>query len=132
MFLIGMLLAVITPWLAVADDASTHGLKYFIVEGTLAARITGAMVDAPADVMAGANALVASIEGAELVGYYLLVGKPQNLAIIAVPDSKYAAAMTYQRMGTGALKDIEIYEVIPGENFKAVLDIAHNMDQVGK
>lgn len=123
-----MILAVAAIALAgptVAQDApSDPNLKYYIVEGTPKTEVLSAMVANPADPTAGAEALVSGIEGARLIGYYLLAGKTQNLAIIAVPDTHDAAAITWQRMGTGLMEDMEVYEVIPADQFRGVLEQA--------
>ncbi len=111
-----------------AEQSNDSDLRYFVVEGSLAPPIAGAMVEHPADPMAGAEALVASIEGAKLVSYFLFLGEPKNLAIIAVPNSDYAAAITYQRFGTQALSDIKIREVIPGERFEKILKLSNEMN----
>lgn len=40
-----------------------------------------------------------------------VAGSAQNLAVIAVPDSKYAAAIVYQRMGTVMMDDMVVFSV---------------------
>lgn len=127
------LAVVFSSLLAVAAFAEQNGsdpnLKYFIVEGSPKTDVLSAMVANPADPTAGAEALVSGIEGAKLIGYYLLAGKAQNLAIIAVPDTHDAAAITWQRMGTGLMEDMEVYEVIPADQFKGVLEQAKGLNE---
>ena len=122
------ILALATVSGVLADQSSNSDLRYFVVEGSLAPPIAGAMVERPANPMAGAEALVASIEGAKLVSYFLFLGEPKNLAIIAVPNSDYAAAITYQRFGTQALNDLKIREVIPGDRFEQILKLSNEMN----
>ena len=112
------------------DEAKAQkSLKYFIVKGTPKPEVVKSMVDNPVDLTPGAEALVSGIPGAKLVGYYLVVGKAQNYAIIAVPDSTDAAAITYQRMATGALDDMEVIEVIPSADFVPVLKKAKSLNE---
>lgn len=119
-----------TGFAAAGQNASSDpNLKYYIVEGTPKTEVLSAMVTNPADPTAGAEALVTGIEGAKLIGYYLLAGKPQNLAIIAVPDTHDAAAITWQRMGTGLMEEMEVYEVIPADQFKGVLEQAKDLNE---
>ncbi len=115
--------------LTAEQTASSQNLKYFIVEGVPNPAVLKAMVENPADPTAGAEALVSGIEGAKLIGYYLLAGKTQNLAIIAVPDTYDAAAVTWQRMGTGLMSEMNVYEVIPADQFKGVLDQAKALNE---
>lgn len=125
--LASFMLALGTVSEALADQSANNNLRYFVVEGSLAPPIAGVMVENPANPMAGAQALVASIEGAKLIDYFLFLGEPKNLAIIAVPNSDYAAAITYQRFGTQALSDIKIREVIPGSRFEQILKISNEL-----
>ena len=104
-------------------------LKYFIVKGTPKPEVIKGMVAKPVDLTPAAEGLIADIPGAKLIGYYLVVGKAQNYAIIAVPDSTDAAAITYQRMGTGLMDDMEVIEVIPSADFIPVLEKAKAMNE---
>lgn len=105
------------------------GLKYFVVQGKPKPEVIKMMVENPADPWAGAEKLVASIEGAKLIDYYLYAGGAQNMAIIAVPDTKYAAAIVYQRMGTNLMEDMDVKEIIPSRKVKEMLQIANEMNK---
>lgn len=116
-----------------ADEKASPGgsdpdLKYFIVVGKPKPEVLKGMVDKPVDLTPGAEQLVSGIEGAKLIGYYLAVGKAQNFAIIAVPDSSDAAAITYQRMATGLMEDMDVVEVIPSDLMVPVLEKAKAMN----
>ena len=128
--LVVTLIAVVLGNQAIAEsEMADDGLKYFVIQGTPKPEVIRQMVANPADPMPAARALVASIEGAKLVDYYFAVGQAQNLAIIAVPDSKYAAAITYQRMGTELMDDMVVYEVIPASRVAEMLGIANKMNE---
>ena len=104
-------------------------LKYFVVQGKPKPEVIKMMVDNPADPMPAARDLVASIPGAKLIDYYFAVGEAQNLAIIAVPDSKYAAAITYQRMGSTLMDEMVIFEVLPANKVPEMLGIAKSLNE---
>lgn len=115
---------------AYADQGSADdNLKYFVIQGKAKPEILKMIIENPADPMPAARKMVASIEGARLIDYYFVVGSAQNLAIIAVPDSKYAAAITYQRMATGFMEDMQVYEVIPANRVAEMLQIAKDMNE---
>ena len=115
---------------AVAEsEAADDNLKFFVVQGKPKPEVLKMMVENPADPWAGAEKLVASIDGAKLIDYYLYAGSAQNLAIIAVPDSKYAAAIVYQRMGTLMMEDMKVNEIIPSRHVKNMLEAAKAMNE---
>lgn len=104
-------------------------LKYFVVQGTPKPEVMKMLVDNPSDPWPAAEKMVASIEGAKLIDYYFEVGKARNLAIIALPDSKYAAALVYQRMGSMFLDDMTAFEVIPSSKVAEMLGIAKKLNE---
>lgn len=111
------------------EPEAEDSLKYFVVQGTPKPEIMKMLVDNPASPWPGAEKLVSSIEGAKLIDYYLEAGKARNLAIIAVPDSKYAAAIVYQRMGSMMLDDMVVFEVIPSSKVMEMLQIAKKLNE---
>ena len=111
------------------DQTAEDNLKYFVVQGKPKPEVIKMMVENPADPWAGAEKLVASIKGAKLIDYYFKAGGAENLAIIAVPDSKYAAAIVYQRMGTLLMDDMKVEEIIPSRKVKEMLQIANEMNK---
>ena len=115
--------------IALAQATEDDGLKYFVIQGKPKPEVINMMVENPANPMPAARALVASIEGAKLVDYYFKVGSAENLAIIAVPDSMYAAAITYQRMGSELMEEMIVYEVIPASKVPAMLETAKAMNE---
>ena len=114
---------------SLAQEGDDNGLRYFVIQGKPKPEVIKMMVENPADPMPAARALVASIEGAKLVDYYFMLGSAENLAIVAVPDSKYAAAITYQRMGTTLMDDMVVYEVIPASKVPDMLEVAKEMNE---
>lgn len=109
---------------AIADEEYDARLRYFVIMAEPSAEVWDLLVSNPINPEASAKEFVASIEGAKLIDYYLLAGKPMNLAIVAMPDSRDASAILYQRMATGFVDSIEIFEVIPGDQFADVLGAA--------
>lgn len=107
-------------------------LKYFMVIGTLKPEVAKLLVENPVDPWPAAEKTFAEIPGAKLIDYYLAVGKARNYAIIAVPDSIDAAAITYQRMATGALLDIDVIEIIPASNVVPMLNKAKAINEASK
>lgn len=105
------------------------GLKYFAIQGVTTPEMTKAIVENPVDLWTGAQEMVAGIKGAKLIDYYMEAGRARNLAIIAVPDSKYAAAVVYQRMGSLFMEDMTVFEIIPSTKFKEVLEIAKKLNE---
>ena len=122
---VAILLCALGPVWATAEE----DLKYFVVQGKPKPEVIKMMVENPADPMPAARALVASIPGAKLIDYYFAVGEAQNLAIIAVPDSKYAAAITYQRMGSTLMDEMVIFEVLPASKVPEMLGIAKALNE---
>lgn len=105
-------------------------LKYFVIQGTARPEMIKKLVETPADPWPNAEQMVAGIKGAKLIDYYMEAGAARNLAIIAVPDTKYAAAIVYQRMGTLFMENMVVFEVIPSSKFKEVLEIAKELNEV--
>lgn len=123
------LLLPLTLLLAVFSHVSfaEDNLKYFMVLGKLKPEVAKMLVDNPADPTEGARKSIESIPGAKLIDYYLEAGTAQNIAIIALPNTEYAAALVYQRMSTGHLVDMQVREIIPSAKFKAVMEIAKKL-----
>ena len=113
--------------LSTAATAQDEGLRYFVIMATPSAELWDALVSNPANTVPAARKFLESIEGAKLIDYYLLAGKPKNLAIVALPDSRDASAILYQRMATQLVDEIEIFEVIPGDEFGKVLAAAKKL-----
>ena len=124
-----VLMLVISYQALAGDNTSDDNLKYFVVQGKPKPEVIKMMVANPADPWAGAEKLVASIKGAKLIDYYFMAGGAQNMAIIAVPDTKYAAAIVYQRMGTNLMEEMVVKEIIPSRKVKAMLQIANEMNK---
>ena len=115
---------------ALADtQVSEQNLKYYVVEAKPRPEIFKLLVKNPADPAVAASRFIKNIKGAKLIDYYMKVGTPYNMAIIAVPDSIDAATILYQRMATELVEDIEIYEVIRGDQFVKVLGAAKALNQ---
>lgn len=110
--------------LSTAATAKDEGLRYFVIMAKPSAEIWDALVSNPENPVPAAKEFLKSIEGAKLIDYYLLAGQPKNLAIVALPDSRDASAILYQRMATQLVDEIEIFEVIPGNEFVEVLAAA--------
>ena len=107
--------------------ATDDNLKYFMVLGKLKPKVAQFLVENPSDPTESAIKSIESIPGAKLVDYYLEAGSAQNIAIIAVPDTSYAAALVYQRMASGSLIDINVREIIPAKKFKDVMEFAQSI-----
>ena len=128
-----IILAAVSLFGANAQTGSVDdGLKYFVVQGTPKPEVIKLMVENPSDPWPAAEKLVASIEGAKLIDYYFEAGFSRNLAIIAVPDTKYAAAIVYQRMGTEMMDEMVVFEVIPSTKVAEMLAIAKKMNKADK
>jgi hypothetical protein len=126
------ILLIILTLFAIQANAQTgspdDGLKYFVIQGVATPEMIKKLVENPADPWINAEKMTAGIKGAKLIDYYMEAGAARNLAIIAVPDTKYAAAIVYQRMGTLFMEDMTIFEVIPSSKFKEVLEIAKKLN----
>jgi hypothetical protein len=130
--LLTILLMVSCSSLAYAHDVkalSDSNLKYFVIQGVAKPEMIKRLLENPADPWVNAVKMTAGIKGAKLIDYYMEAGAARNLAIIAVPDTKYAAAIVYQRMGTLFMEDMTVFEVIPSSKFKEVLEIANELNK---
>lgn len=122
--LIAISMTLLTISSSLAEEAS-DGLRYFVIMAKPSGAVWKSLMDSDIDPEENARKFVEEhIEGAKLVDYYLLAGKPMNLAIVAVPNSRDISALLYQRMATQLVDEIEIFEVIPGDQFRGVLDAA--------
>ncbi len=130
--LLTILLMLSCSSLAYAHDVkalSDDNLKYYVIQGVAQPEMIKRLVDNPLDPWVGAEKMTAGIKGAKLIDYYMEAGAARNLAIIAVPDTKYAAAIVYQRMATLFMADMTVFEVIPASKFKEVLEIAKELNK---
>ena len=119
----------VTTGVSADTQVSEQNLKYYVVEAKPRPEIFKQLVENPADPAVAASRFISNIKGAKLIDYYMKVGTPYNMAIIAVPDSIDAATILYQRMATELVEDIEVYEVIRGDQFVKVLEAAKALNQ---
>ena len=111
------------------DTEVSSDLRYFVVQGTAAPQILKQITENPLDPWAGAESMVAGIPGAKLIDYYFEVGTTRNLAIVALPSSLDAAAITYQRMATGFMEDMVVFEVLPSSQVKEMLERVQKLNE---
>lgn len=114
-----------------ATEHADDGLRYFVIMAKPSGAVWEMLMDSDIDPEEnGRTFLEEHVAGATLIDYYLLAGKPMNMAIVSVPDSRDLAALLYQRMATQLVDEIEIFEVIPGSQFRDVLDAAKALRDV--
>lgn len=123
-----MVLLLASTALSINTTLAEDQLKYFVIQGKAKPEMIRKLVENPLDPWPNAEKMISGIKGAKLIDYYLELGSAQNLAIIAVPDSKYAAAITYQRMGTLFMEDMKVFEVIPSTKVKEILKTAKDLN----
>ena len=114
-----MTLACFCASIVLAQDDKDAELKYFLLIGTPEPAVLQAALDNPADFGEAAKKELESL-GGELLGYFFAMEHAKNYALMALPGSEDMAALVYQRMATGAMKNIEVVELIPSDRMVEV------------
>lgn len=123
-----IILLIIPTSYAFSGDKNTSDLKYYMLIGTPEPTVLQGAISNPADFGVPAAAELESV-GGKLIGYYFAMEHAKNYAILALPDSSDMAAFVYQRMSTGAMKDIEVVELIPSDR---MIEIFRKADSLKK
>ena len=118
--------------LSAEEPEGADNARYYVIIAKPKAALWDQLVSNPVDPQAAAETWIQTLEGVELVDYYLMAGEPRNLAIISVPDSETASAILYQRIATQLIDEIEIFEVIPGHRFERTLEAAKALRETDK
>jgi uncharacterized protein with GYD domain len=93
--------------------------SFFTFKGETIAR----MMDKPSDRVGAVRKLTEAL-GGKLEAYYLMYGEHDGFAIVDVPDSTTAAALSLAVSSTGAFAHISTHELIAPEGLNAVLEKA--------
>ena len=122
---ITMLAAVVLPSTAVTETVPDQDdLRYFVLMAKPHPAVWDKLVTDPQDPEAAAKAFIEGMPGAKLVAYFIAAYEPLSISIVALPNTRDASALVYQRIGTQLIEDIEIIEVLKGVEFMEVLELA--------
>ena len=122
---ITILAAAVLTSTAVAETVPDEDdLKYFVLMARPDPAVWDGLVTDPQDPEAAARVFIEGIPGAKLVAYFIAAHEPLSISIVALPDTRDASALIYQRIATQLIEEIEIIEVLKGDEFAEVLESA--------
>ena len=117
--------ATVLPSTAMAETTPDRDdLRHFVLMARPDPAVWDRLVTDPQDPVADARAFIEGIPGAKLVAYFIAAHEPLSISIVALPDTRDASALIYQRIATQLIEDIEIIEVLKGDEFVEVLESA--------
>jgi len=98
-------------------------MKRFAFVFTLKSETITRLMDQPSD---RARAFESAVEamGGKLLEYYWMFGQWDGLAIVELPDSNAAAAVSLAVAGTGSLGHIQTLELFSSERIAEILGVA--------
>ena len=120
-----LIAVVVLPSTTLAETV-THedDLKYFVLMAKPDPAVWDRLVTDPEDPEVAAREFIESIPGAKLLAYFIAANEPLSISILALPKSRDASALIYQRVATQLIEHIEIIEVLKGAEFVKVLESA--------
>jgi uncharacterized protein with GYD domain len=95
---------------------------FFSLPGDTVARF----IDNPSDRSEAVKAMTDAV-GGSVLGYYWMLGKPDGLLIVEVPDSQTAAAISLAVGSTGAVSGLETHELFESSELAALAEKAKSI-----
>ena len=83
-------------------------------------------IDNPSDRTAAVQSMTDAV-GGSVIGYYWMLGKPDGLVIVEVPDSQTAAAISLVVGSSGAIEGLETHELFEASELQALAEKAKSL-----
>jgi uncharacterized protein with GYD domain len=96
----------------------------FAVFFTFTGQSVKALMDKPSDRAAVVRSLAASA-GGSMESYYLMFGERDGFAIVDLPDSSTAAALSLRVASSGSFAHLDTHELIDPDDLGGILDAAN-------
>ena len=95
---------------------------FFTLPGDTVAKF----IDNPGDRAAAVKAMTDSV-GGSVLGYYWMLGKPDGMVIVDLPDSETAAAISLAVASSGAIASTETHQLFDAADLPALAEKARSI-----